>query len=84
MEWRKGTPFDPATYDALLPSCGAVVSTLGILLEGAYKIEGAVNPLEVLKGVVKNVLGDRGNPLGGARGPTYEQMNRDAGETAHP
>ncbi|KAL8284184.1 hypothetical protein RQP46_004933 [Phenoliferia psychrophenolica] len=82
VEWRKGTAFDPATYDALLPSCGAVVSTLGILLEGGYKTDGAVNPLQVLKGVANNVLGDRGNPLAVARGPTYEQMNRDAAVAA--
>lgn len=83
VEWRKGSAFDPSTFDALLPSCGAVVSTLGILLEGAYKTDGAVNPLQVLKGIAKGVAGDRGNPLeagrGVGQGPTYEQMNRDAG-----
>ncbi|KAK4698597.1 hypothetical protein P7C70_g7678, partial [Phenoliferia sp. Uapishka_3] len=79
VEWRKGSPFDPASYDSLLPQCGAVVSTLGILLEGGYKSDGVVNPLQVLKGVAKNLLGDRGNPLEPVeQGPTYEHMNRDA------
>ncbi|SCV67028.1 BQ2448_5674 [Microbotryum intermedium] len=82
VDWRAGTPFDPSTYSSLLPSCTAVVSTLGILLETNYKEKGQANALGVLKGVVDNVLGSRGNPLAkGANERSYERMNRDAAVT---
>ncbi|KDE06709.1 hypothetical protein MVLG_03055 [Microbotryum lychnidis-dioicae p1A1 Lamole] len=79
VEWRAGTPFDPSTYASLLPSCTAVVSTLGTLLETNYKENGQANPFGVLRGVVDNVLGSRGNPLAkSANERSYERINRDA------
>ncbi|KAM0756313.1 NAD(P)-binding protein [Meredithblackwellia eburnea MCA 4105] len=84
IEWRQGTPFDESTYANLLPSCSAVVSTLGILLENSYKSGGVVDPLGVIKGVARSLLGDRGNPLRSRKNdtPTYERLNRDAAVAA--
>lgn len=86
VEWRKGSPFSPETYTELLPSCTAVVSTLGILFESDYKSkERQVNPMKVLKNMANSLLGDtKGNPLksgssSSSNGMTYERMNRDAG-----
>ncbi|ORY78409.1 hypothetical protein BCR35DRAFT_305012 [Leucosporidium creatinivorum] len=84
VDWRSASAFQPSSYSSLLPSCTAVVSTLGILLEGdSYKSEGQASPLGVLKGVVKGFTGDRGNPLGEREGEkrSYERMNRDAALT---
>lgn len=84
VDWRSASAFNPSSYTSLLPSCTAVVSTLGILLEGdSYKQGGQASPLGVLKGMVKGFTGDRGNPLGekgGEEKRSYERMNRDAGE----
>ncbi|GAA5845648.1 hypothetical protein JCM9279_006061 [Rhodotorula babjevae] len=79
VEWRKGSPFDPATYDSVLPSCDALVSTLGTLFETSYKDKGVAKPLSVLKALAENLTGSRGNPLAKeARERSYERLNRDS------
>ncbi|GAA5933086.1 ubiquinone biosynthesis protein COQ11 [Sporobolomyces koalae] len=78
VEWTSGTPFDPASYAKVLPSCDALVSTLGILLEDDYKQAGQAQPLKVLQSVVGNLLGEQGNPLKKRGERTYERMNRDS------
>ncbi|BGP37919.1 hypothetical protein JCM10450v2_001856 [Rhodotorula kratochvilovae] len=79
VEWRKGSPFDPSTYDSLLPSCDALVSTLGTLLETPYKEQGIARPLSVLKALAENATGSRGNPLAKeGRERSYERLNRDS------
>ena len=81
MEWTRGTPFDPTTYAKVLPSCDALVSTLGILLEDDYKRAGQAQPLSVLRSIAGNLVGETRNPLRERRGDrTYERMNRDSGE----
>ncbi|GAA5990754.1 hypothetical protein JCM5350_007357 [Sporobolomyces pararoseus] len=78
VEWTKGTPFDPTSYAKVLPSCDALVSTLGILLEDDYKQSGQAQPLRVLKSIAGNLLGETGNPLRKQGDKTYERMNRDS------
>ncbi|GAA5911092.1 ubiquinone biosynthesis protein COQ11 [Sporobolomyces salmoneus] len=78
VEWTKGTPFDPTSYAQVLPSCDALVSTLGILLEDDYKQSGQAQPLSVLRSVVGNLLGETRNPLKQRGDRTYERMNRDS------
>ncbi|GAA6051846.1 hypothetical protein JCM3770_005494 [Rhodotorula araucariae] len=79
VEWRKGSPFDLSTYDALLPSCDALVTTLGTLLETPYKEQGVARPLSVLKALAENATGSRGNPLAkDGRERSYERLNRDS------
>ncbi|GAA5951752.1 hypothetical protein JCM3765_003107 [Sporobolomyces pararoseus] len=78
VEWTKGTPFDPTSYAKVLPSCDALVSTLGILLEDDYKQAGQAQPLRVLKSIAGNLLGETGNPLRKQGDKTYERMNRDS------
>ncbi|GAA6061660.1 hypothetical protein JCM10212_000843 [Sporobolomyces blumeae] len=82
VEWTQGTPFDAASYAAVLPSCDALVSTLGILLEDDYKKGGQAQPLSVLRSVVGNLLGETANPLKDRNGKTYERMNRDSAISA--
>jgi len=79
VEWTKGTPFDSASYASVLPSCDALVSTLGILLEDNYKQKGQAQPLSVLKSILGNLMGEIGNPLKERGDRTYERMNRDSG-----
>lgn len=71
--------FDPRTYEADLPACDALVSTLGILFETDYKEQGQARPLSVLKAVAENATGSRGNPLARTTDRTYERVNRDSG-----
>ncbi|GAA5891538.1 hypothetical protein JCM5296_004248 [Sporobolomyces johnsonii] len=78
VEWRKGTPFDAASYASILPSCDALVSTLGILLESEYKEQGVPKPLSVLRSIAQHAIGSRGNPLAERGERTYERMNRDS------
>ncbi|GAA5938264.1 hypothetical protein JCM3775_002931 [Rhodotorula graminis] len=79
VEWRKGSPFDPATFDSVLPSCDALVSTLGTLFETTYKDKGVAKPLSVLKALAENLTGSRGNPLArDGRERSYERLNRDS------
>ncbi|GAA5914888.1 hypothetical protein JCM8208_003039 [Rhodotorula glutinis] len=79
VEWRKGSPFDPATYDSVLGSCDALVSTLGTLFETTYKDKGVAKPLSVLKALAENLTGSRGNPLArDGRERSYERLNRDS------
>ncbi|GAA5885355.1 hypothetical protein JCM16303_006016 [Sporobolomyces ruberrimus] len=78
VEWTKGTPFDPTSYAKVLPSCDALVSTLGILLEDDYKQSGQAQPLSVLRSVVGNLIGETRNPLKKRGEKTYERMNRDS------
>ncbi|KAM0792131.1 hypothetical protein ACM66B_004831 [Microbotryomycetes sp. NB124-2] len=80
VEWRKGSPFEPATIADVLPSCTAAVSTLGILLETDYKSNKQPTLFGLLRGALAHATGDRGNPL--ARSSkhlkTYERINKDA------
>ncbi|GAA6000902.1 ubiquinone biosynthesis protein COQ11 [Rhodotorula paludigena] len=78
VDWRKGTPFDRASYAALLPECDALVTTLGQLFETQYKDDGVAKPLAVLRAVAENMTGSRGNPLARDRDRTYERLNRDS------
>ncbi|GAA5974371.1 hypothetical protein JCM21900_003770 [Sporobolomyces salmonicolor] len=78
VEWRKGTPFDAASYASILPSCDALVSTLGILLESEYKEQGVPKLLSVFGGIAQHAFGSRGNPLAERGERTYERMNRDS------
>ena len=80
VEWRKGSPFEPSSFDSVLPSCDALVSTLGTLFETTYKDQGVAKPLSVLKALADNLTGSRGNPLAReARERSYERLNRDSG-----
>lgn len=80
VDWRKGSPFDPSTYDAVLPECDALVTTLGTLFETSYKDKGVARPFSVLKALAENLSGSRGNPLAQeARERSYERLNRDSG-----
>lgn len=81
VEWRKASAFDPTTYEAELPSCDALVSTLGILFEADYKSQGQARPLAVLKAIAESATGSRGNPLAKQTDRSYERINRDSGES---
>jgi len=78
VEWRKADALLPETYTDILPKVGAVVHTLGTLLEhGKYK--SALAHGDVI-GFIGAIAGRGGNPLD--RGPqrcSYEAMNRDSG-----
>ncbi|GAA5868316.1 hypothetical protein JCM3774_001004 [Rhodotorula dairenensis] len=78
VEWKRASVFDPRTYEADLPSCDALVSTLGILFETEYKEQGQARPLSVLKAVVENATGSRGNPLAQNTDRSYERVNCDS------
>lgn len=78
MEWRKADALLPETYSDILPKVGAVIHTLGTLLEdGKYKSALAHGDLI---GLIGAIAGGGDNPLD--RGPqrrTYEVINRDSG-----
>lgn len=78
MEWRKADALLPETYSDILPKVGAVVHTLGTLLENrSYKSALAHGDLV---GLIGAIAGGGGNPLD--RGPqsrTYQLINRDSG-----
>lgn len=78
MEWRKADALLPETYSDILPKVGAVIHTLGTLLEdGKYKSALAHGDLI---GLVGAIAGGDVNPLD--RGPqkrSYEVINRDSG-----
>ncbi|BGP22610.1 hypothetical protein JCM10295v2_001497 [Rhodotorula toruloides] len=78
VEWRKGSAFDAATYESILPSCDGLVTTLGALFESEYKREGLARPLSILKAIVENATGSRGNPLAVSKEKSYERLNRDS------
>ncbi|GAA5978704.1 hypothetical protein JCM10908_004453 [Rhodotorula pacifica] len=78
VEWKRASAFDPTTYEADLPSCDALVSTLGILFESDYKAQGQARPLSVLKAIAENATGSRGNPLSQRTDRSYERINRDS------
>ncbi|BGP05825.1 hypothetical protein JCM10049v2_001640 [Rhodotorula toruloides] len=78
VEWRKGSAFDAATYDSILPSCDGLVTTLGALFESDYKDEGLARPLSVLRAIAENATGSRGNPLAVSKEKSYERLNRDS------
>lgn len=84
VEWKRASVFDPRTYEADLASCDALVSTLGILLEADYKVQGQARPLSVLKAIAENATGSRGNPLARQTDRSYERINRDSGELLFP
>lgn len=79
VEWKRASVFDPRTYEADLASCDALVSTLGILLETDYKVQGQARPLSVLRAIAENATGSRGNPLARQTDRSYERINRDSG-----
>lgn len=79
VEWKKGSAFDAATYESLLPSCDGLVTTLGALFESDYKKAGAARPLSVLRAIAENATGSRGNPLAAVKEKSYERLNRDSG-----
>ncbi|KAG8217728.1 mitochondrial protein [Butyriboletus roseoflavus] len=78
VEWRKADALLPETYADILPKVGAVIHTLGTLLEdGKYKSALAHGDLI---GLVGAIAGGGTNPLD--RGPqrrTYQVINRDSG-----
>ncbi|GAA5900845.1 hypothetical protein JCM6882_007679 [Rhodosporidiobolus microsporus] len=79
VDWRAGSAFDPSSYEPLLPSQDSVVTTLGLLFEQEYKQEGVAAPFKILKNVLENAAGSRGNPLAKGRGErSYEKLNRDS------
>ncbi|KAF8559787.1 NAD(P)-binding protein [Imleria badia] len=77
VEWRKADALIPETYSDILPKVGAVVHTLGTLLEdGKYK--SALAHGELI-GLIGAIAGGGGSPLD--RGPqrcSYELINRDS------
>ncbi|KAG9318688.1 hypothetical protein JVU11DRAFT_783 [Chiua virens] len=77
VEWRKADALLPETYSDILPKVGAVVHTLGTLLEdGRYK--SALQRGDVI-GLIGAIAGGGRDPLDtAAQGRTYEVMNRDA------
>lgn len=81
MEWHKADALLPETYSDILPKVGAVIHTLGTLLEdGKYKSALAHGDLVGLIGLVGAIAGGDANPLD--RGPqksSYEVINRDSG-----
>ncbi|PWN24793.1 hypothetical protein BDZ90DRAFT_244285 [Jaminaea rosea] len=88
LKWRAADAHSPQSYRSILageetgvPPVSAIVSTMGILLEGNYK--GSSSSLEgTAKALMKGWGVGGSNPLQeegqGGGGPTYEQMNRDA------
>lgn len=78
VEWRRADALLPETYSDILPKVGAVVHTLGTLLEdGKYKSALAHGNVIDLVGAI---AGGGGNPLD--RVPqrcSYEVINRDSG-----
>ncbi|GAA5969955.1 hypothetical protein JCM8115_001189 [Rhodotorula mucilaginosa] len=83
VEWKRASVFDPRTYEADLASCDALVSTLGILLETDYKVQGQARPLSVLRAIAENATGSRGNPLARQTDRSYERINRDSALTLY-
>jgi hypothetical protein len=95
VQWSKGDALRPETFLPYLEGQGdagsssssnsnrrpvdAVVSTIGILLEGDYKGPGGS-----LGGTVRALMKgwglEKGNPLETEKRGMYEKMNRDAGE----
>jgi len=77
VEWRKADALLPETYSDILPKVGAVVHTLGTLLEdGKYKTALAHGSLV---GLVGAIAGGGGNSLD--RVPqrcSYDVINRDS------
>ncbi|BGP13633.1 hypothetical protein JCM10213_007809 [Rhodosporidiobolus nylandii] len=79
VDWRQGSAFNPESYERLMEDSDAVVTTLGALFEQEYKEQGVASPLRVLKSVLENAAGSRGNPLQQGRGErSYERLNRDS------
>ncbi|GAA6036955.1 hypothetical protein JCM8097_005477 [Rhodosporidiobolus ruineniae] len=79
VDWRKGSAFHPDTYERLMEQHDSVVTTLGVLFEQEYKQDGTATPFKILKNVLENASGSRGNPLGQGRGErSYEKLNRDS------
>lgn len=81
VEWRKADALLPETYSNILPKVGAVVHTLGTLLEdGKYK--SALANGDVI-GLIAAMTGGggHGNPLDREpqRRSHYELINRDSG-----
>jgi hypothetical protein len=78
VEWRRADALLPETYSDILPKVGAVVHTLGTLLEdGKYK--SALAHGNVI-GLVGAIAGGGGNPLDRVpQSCSYEVINRDSG-----
>ncbi|GAA5833881.1 hypothetical protein JCM11251_005996 [Rhodosporidiobolus azoricus] len=82
VDWRAGSAFQPETYESLLEQQDAVVTTLGVLFEQDYKQEGVAAPFKIIKNVLENAAGSRGNPLAKGKGErSYEKLNRDSAIT---
>ncbi|KAF8447725.1 NAD(P)-binding protein [Boletus edulis BED1] len=76
VDWRKADALLPETYSDILPRVGAVVHTLGTLLEdGKYK--SALAHGDVI-GLVGGIAGGGANPLRGPQSSSYQVMNRDS------
>lgn len=92
VRWEKADAFQPETYKGFLtgevrsspsgeklPPVSAVVSTIGVLLEGDYKGKDS-SMGGTLRALARGWGLDKGNPLDEAKEGLYEKMNRDAGE----
>lgn len=88
VQWAAGDAFDPASYRSILqgrdgrPPVSAVVSTIGILLEGNYKGQSS-SLSDTFQALTKGWGLGSGNPLAQGSGQPaqegmYEKMNRDA------
>ncbi|CAO1623337.1 unnamed protein product [Parajaminaea phylloscopi] len=86
MRWAAADAFDPSSLRAVLdgqpggklPPVNAVVSTIGVLLEGNYK-GPAASFSETLSALAKGWGVGSDNPLSSKQGEgMYERMNRDA------
>jgi len=77
VNWLTGSASDPSTYASILPTCTALVHTIGILLESDYK---SGDPRDLLRGLLNGPLswfsGGR-NPLDETE-KSYENVNRDS------
>ncbi|KAH0827164.1 hypothetical protein J3R83DRAFT_4855 [Lanmaoa asiatica] len=78
VEWRKADALLPETYSDILPKVGAVIHTLGTLLEDK-KYKSALAHGDLISLVVA-IAGGGGNPLNKApQRHSYEVINRDSG-----
>lgn len=85
MDWQKGDALHPETFAHIFPAVGAVVHTLGTLIEdGTYKQALKQGDLPgLVRSIFRTVTGGHNNPLErtAERGRlgSYEVINRDAG-----
>lgn len=79
MNWQTGDARNPETFAHLLPGAGAVVHTLGTLLEdSSYK--GALRSGDAFGAIgsfLKSVGPGARNPLTAGGPGSYEELNRD-------